>query len=93
MSEKLPSAGCDIQRDAVGTHVWRMADGSDALHDDCVGPSQYKKSQGVPIRVWGLLANGKLHTHVLDQGEVLDRYAYQEIVEDYFPSGWVPALI
>ena len=74
----------ETQRAAVGTHVWRMADGSDALHDDCVGPSQYKKSQGVPIRVWGLLANGKLHIHVLDQGEVLDRHAYQEIVEDYF---------
>ena len=78
----------ETQRAAVGTHVWRMADGSDALHDDCVGPSQYKKSQEVPIRVWGLLANGKLHIHVLDQGEALNRYVYQEIVEEYF-SQWM----
>lgn len=45
-------------RAALGPYVWRRADGSDALYDDCVGPSAYWKSQGLPIRLWGLLAAG-----------------------------------
>ena len=45
-------------RAALGPHVWRRADGSDALYDDCVGPSAYWKSQGLPVRLWGLLAAG-----------------------------------
>ncbi len=61
-----------------------MADGADALYDDCVGPSCYKKGQGHPVKVRGLLAAGKLHIHVLEQGENLTKDVYQEIVEDYF---------
>ena len=34
------------QRAAMGTHVWRFADGSDALYHDCIGPSTYAKAQG-----------------------------------------------
>ena len=33
-------------RGALGPRVWRMASGSDALYDDCVGPSAYWKAQG-----------------------------------------------
>lgn len=45
-------------RAALGPYVWRRADGSDALYEDCVGPSSYWKSQGLPVRLWGLLAAG-----------------------------------
>jgi hypothetical protein len=45
-------------RAALGPYVWRRADGSDALYEDCVGPSAYWKSQGLPIRLWGVLAAG-----------------------------------
>ena len=34
------------QRAALGTRVWRMADGSDSLYHDCIGPSSYCKGQG-----------------------------------------------
>ena len=74
----------ETQRAALGTMVWRMADGSDALYDDCVGPSCYKKGQGHPVKVWGLLANGKLHIHVLEESETMNQAIYQEVVEDYF---------
>ena len=77
----------ETQRAALGKMIWKMADGSESLYDDCVGPSCYKKGQGHPVKVWGLLAAGKLTIHILDQGESLDRYVYQEIVEDYF-SKW-----
>ena len=76
------------QRAALGTSVWRMADGSDALYHDCIGPSTYAKAQGLPVRVWGLLAAGILHIYVLEQGEVMDRWLYVELIEDYFP-GWL----
>ena len=74
----------ETQRAALGTHVWKMTDGSESLYDDCVGPSCYKKGQGHPVKVWGLLAAGKVSIYVLDEGERFDRYLYQEIVEDYF---------
>ena len=57
------------QRAALGPHVWRMADGSDGLFEDCVGPSSYAKAQGIPVRVWGLLANGVLYVAVLPAGK------------------------
>ena len=41
-----------------------MADGSDGLYEDCVGPSSYYKAQGIPVRIWGLLANGQLFVAV-----------------------------
>ena len=37
-------------RAALGAFVWRRADRIDALYADCVGPSVYSKSQGVPVR-------------------------------------------
>jgi len=47
-------------RAALGTHMWRRADGGDAMYQDCVGPSAYWKAQGLPVRIWGLLAAGRL---------------------------------
>ena len=78
------------QRAALGCFVWKRADGSDAMYHDCVGPSSYKKGQGTPVRVWGLVAEGTLHIYVLEVGEVMDRYVYAELIEDFFP-GWLGA--
>ena len=72
------------KRRALGTHVWRKSDNSDALYEECIGPSSYSKGQGVPVRVWGVLADGKLHIHVLDADEVMDRFVYADLVEDRF---------
>ena len=74
------------QRAALGTRVWRMADGSDALYHDCIGPSSYSKGQGVAVRIWGLLAAGTLNVYVLEEREVMDRWLYTELIEDYFPQ-------
>ena len=73
------------QRRALGSHVWRQADRSDAMYFDCIGPSSYSKAQGIPVRVWGVLANGILNIHVLEQGEVMNGFLYTELIEDYFP--------
>ena len=48
--------------------MWRMADGSDGLYEDCIGPSSYTKAQGLPVRVWGMLANGVFSYAVLAEG-------------------------
>jgi len=69
---------------ALGTYVWRKSDNKDALDQDCIGPSAYSKAQGKPVRVWGMLACGGIHIHVLEEGETLDRYVYSEIVEDKY---------
>lgn len=71
-------------RRSLGSHAWRKSDNSDALYEDCVGPSCYNKSQGQPVRVWGMLASGVLNIHVLDEGEVMDRNVYVELIEDKF---------
>lgn len=73
------------QRAALGRSVWRRADASDALYADCVGPSSYKKGQGVPVRVWGLLAKGRLHITILPEKEVMNRWWYAWVVKRYFP--------
>jgi len=72
------------QQAALGGFVWRHADRSDALYNDCIGPSAYNKAQGYPVRVWGLLSDGFLHIHVLDEGEVMDSSLYSSLVEDKF---------
>ena len=56
---------CDKKRLALGTHVWRMANGKDGLWDDNVGPSLYAKAQGLPVKIWGFFGNGRLEYHVL----------------------------
>ena len=69
---------------ALGPMVWRLADGKDSLYADCVGPSSYQKGQGEPVRLWGLLTGGKVHMHVLDEGEHMDQTLYVELIEDFF---------
>jgi len=76
------------QRAALGSHVWRRADRTDAMYQECLGPSSYKKAQGHPVRVWGLLAEGRVYIHVLEAGEVMNEDLYTELVEDKF-EGWL----
>ena len=57
--------GGQKRRAALGPYVWRQATGSDGLYDDNVGPSLYAKAQGLPVKIWGFLANGHLDYWVL----------------------------
>ena len=70
---------------ALGSHVWRQADRKDALYNDAIAPSNYQKAQGLPVRVWGLLSDGFLHVHVLDQSKI-DSTLYSSLVEETFPE-------
>ena len=78
----------DSVRAALGPMVWRMADGSDALYEDCLGPSSYKKSQGRCIRIWGLLLAGAVFIYVLPDGECMNRWRYQWVLQHMFPK-WI----
>ena len=71
-------------RRSLGTHVWRKSDNSDALYEDCLGPSAYNKGQGKPVKVWGMLACGVVHIEILDEGESMDTTLYVELIEDKF---------
>jgi len=82
-NEKLQSG-----RAALGPHVWRQADGSDALYEDCVGPSSYAKAQGIPVRIWGLLLNAVLYIFVLPMGKVMNRTIYERVVRQKLPV-WI----
>ena len=75
----------DKQRRALGLYVWRRADCKDALFQECVGPSSYAKAQGMPVKIWGVLADGKLHVRILPKGENMNRWWYAWIVEHDFP--------
>ena len=74
----------DKQRAALGTHVWRAANGRDALYEDCVGPSSYAKAQGTCVRIWGLLFAGMLCVYVLPQGAVMNAAWYTWLIENKF---------
>ena len=74
------------QRRALGSHVWRMSDGSDAMFQDTMGPSSYKKAQGKPVKVWGMLSEGTLKIRILPEGEHMNRTKYAWIVEHCFPD-------
>ena len=69
---------------ALGTHVYRRADGSDAMWEECLGPSAYSKAQGQPVRVWGMLACGHLSIYILDESEVMNQELYSELIDEYF---------
>ena len=75
-------------RASLGPMVWRMADGTDALYEDCIGPSSYKKSQGNCVRIWGLLLAGSLFVYVLPEGRYMDRWRYEWVVLHMFPK-WI----
>jgi hypothetical protein len=55
----------DKMRGRLGKFVWRMANGKDGLYSDNVGPSLYAAAQGRPVKVWGMLANGRFSYWVL----------------------------
>ena len=74
----------ETQQAALGAWVWRYTDGRDALFQENLGPSAYRKAQGVPVRIWGMLAEGTLHVHVLEEGEVMNNELYVELIEDNF---------
>ena len=57
----------DQERRRLGPYVWKMASGKDGLFSDTVGPSLYSKAQGAPVKVWGMLAKGRLCYHVLPE--------------------------
>ena len=60
-----PADTGDKKRRALGRCVWRRANGSDGLFDDNISPSLYAKAQGLPVKIWGFLANGRLEYWVL----------------------------
>ena len=72
-------------RAALGRYVWRLSDRSDALFSDNVGPSSYKKSQGYPVKIWGLLAHGVLRVVILPKDGHMNRWRYASIIKRYFP--------
>ena len=76
------------RRIALGSHVWRMADRSDSLYRDCIGPSGYSKAQGKPVKIWGVLADAQLHVRILPEGENMNKWWYSWIIEHDFPR-WV----
>ena len=47
---------------------------TDALDEDCVDPNTYKKAQGKPVRLRGMLANWKLNIEVLKAGDLLNNH-------------------
>ena len=89
--DRTDAEHADTLRRALGTHVWRRSDNSDALYQDCIGPSVYSKGQGIPVKVWGMLADGGLHIEILDQGENMDTALYVELIEDKFQD-WCAAV-
>jgi transposase len=78
----------NTRRRALGTHVWRKSENRDAMFQDCLGPSAYNKGQGLPVRIWGMLACGGLYIHVLEEGEAMNTELYVELIEDKFVD-WV----
>jgi hypothetical protein len=55
------------QRAALGRKVWRRKDGADSLEDKNVGPSAYAKSQGQPVKIWGVWGDGHLEYMLLPE--------------------------
>jgi len=84
--DRTDAENAETKRAVLGPFVWKQSDGSDSLWGDCIGPSSYRKAQGHQVRVWGLLADGKLHVHILNYGESMDRWLYAELIEDWFPQ-------
>ena len=55
------------KRAALGRKIWRRKDGTDSLEDKNVGPSSYSKSQGKPVKIWGLWGDGHLEYMLLPE--------------------------
>ena len=54
------------------------------MYQECLGPSSCKKAQGIPVRVWGVLAQGQLHIEMLEQGSVMNQDIYEDLIEERF---------
>ena len=67
----------DKCRGSLGPMVWRQANGSDGLYEDCVGPSAYWKAQGTCVKIWGLLVAGMLFIYVLPEGRSMNQWWYE----------------
>lgn len=79
---------------ALGKHVWREATGKDGLFGDNIGPSLYAKAQGLPVKIWGFFARGRLEYWVLpmdpDDGRKtthMNGQTYNKLIKDKF-SMW-----
>ena len=75
-----------------GKYVWRMANGKDGLWEANVGPSCYAKSQGLPVKIWGMFARGRLHYVVLPKDGPtktahMNGARYNKVVQTHF-SKW-----
>ena len=87
-----PSDHGQKKRAALGRYVWRRAAGAEGLLDENIGPSLYAKAQGLPVKIWGFLANGRLEYWVLPaDGEDPNRKTtnmtgqrYQSLIESKF---------
>ena len=55
--------------------------------EDVIGPSEYSKGQGLPVKLWGLLVEGVLHVEISPEGEVMNSTLYSELIENKF-SNW-----
>jgi len=85
----------DKQRAGLGRSVWRLTDGSDSLEDKNVGGSSYAKSQGKPVKIWGLLADGHLEYWLLPEKRDkkgrkksvnMTGALYNQMVKKHFPA-------
>ena len=85
-----PVEAATNQRACLGKYVWRMANGKDGLHDDNVGGSLYAKAQGRPVKIWGLLAGGRLEYYVLPadgkRTTNMTGKRYNGLIQDRFAS-------
>ena len=86
--DKGPADFEHTQMAALGSWVWKRADGRDSLFQECLGHSAYHKGQGIPIRVFGVLAEGKVYLEILETGEAMNEDIYVDLTEDNF-AGWL----
>ncbi len=40
----------------------------------------------VPVRVWGMLSEGKVYIEVLEAGDIMNEDVYTELIEDRFEA-------
>ena len=88
-----PAESQQKKRSALGKMVWRFSTGKDGLYDDNISPSLYAKAEGLPVKIWGFLADGHLQYWVLPSDpENLQKTChmtgdrYQHLVETKFDA-------
>lgn len=65
---------------ALGPFVYRQE--HEGLLEGCVGPSDYAKGQGEPVKFWGLLYKGQLKIHVMPRGQHTNGKYYAKIISE-----------